>query len=48
MTAEIGNLEGHDIKEKMLRERRDWIAEQKALFAKIPANLDGFNNRFNE
>jgi hypothetical protein len=48
MTTEIGIVEGHDIKEKMLRERRDWVAEQKALFGKIPAKLDGFHNRFNE
>lgn len=32
----------------MLKERRDWIAEQKALFNKIPTNVDGFHNRFNE
>ena len=27
MTEAITSIEGHDIKEKMLKERRDWIAE---------------------
>ena len=48
MAITISAVEGFDIKEKMLKERRDWVAEQKALFNKIPPKLDGFHNRFNE
>lgn len=48
MTNVIQSIEGFDIKEKMMKERRDWVCEQKALFNKIPTNLDGFHNRFNE
>lgn len=48
MEKEIVVNEGHDIKEKMLKERRDWITEQRSLFGKIPNDLEKFNKRFEE
>lgn len=48
LTKEITAVEGYDIKDKMLKERRDWVQEQKGLFGKIPNDLDKFNTRFNE
>jgi hypothetical protein len=32
----------------MANERRQWVQEQKALFGKIPNDLEKFNARFNE
>lgn len=42
------NVEGYDIKEKMLKERRDWILEQKQLYNKIPNDLEKFHARYQE
>ena len=42
------NVEGYDIKDKMLKERRDWIQEQKAIFGKVPNDLEKFHARFAE
>lgn len=48
MKKEITAVEGYDIKDKMLKERRDWITEQRSLFGKIPNDLEKFNKRFEE
>jgi len=48
LVKEIAVVEGLDIKEKMLKERRDWITEQRSLFGKIPNDLEKFNKRFEE
>ena len=37
------HVEGYDIKDKMLKERRDWVYEQKMLFNKIPQDLEKYN-----
>jgi len=42
------DVEGYDIKDKMLKERRDWVQEQKAFFGKVPNDLDKFHARFAE
>jgi len=39
---EIKAVEGYDIKEKMLKERRDWILEQQAITGKPPADFEKF------
>jgi hypothetical protein len=45
---EIDDNEGLDIREAMLKERRDWVHEYKALHAsKPPDDLTGFYARFN-
>lgn len=45
---EIDNNEGLDIREGMLKERRDWVHEYKALHAsKPPDDLTGYYERFN-
>lgn len=45
---EIDNIEGNDIVDKMLKERRDWIQEQKAMQAgKPPADIVKFYERNN-
>lgn len=48
LQKEILTVEGYDIKDKMANERRQWVQEQKALFGKIPNDLEKFNARFNE
>lgn len=48
MKDEIADNEGDDIREQMLKERRDWIQEYKALHAsKPPEDLKGYYERFN-
>ena len=45
---EIDTIEGNDIVDKMLKERRDWIQEQKAMQAgKPPADIVKFYERNN-
>lgn len=45
---EIQENEGNDIEEAMLKERRDWIHQYKALHAnKPPDDLKDFYERFN-
>jgi len=45
---EIKENEGPDIKESMLKDRREWIQQQKALYPnKIPEDLKKFYERFN-
>ena len=45
---EIDNNEGLDIRDGMMKERRDWIQEYKALHAnKPPEDLKAFYERFN-
>mmetsp|Transcript_38011 Transcript_38011/g.27654 ORF Transcript_38011/g.27654 Transcript_38011/m.27654 type:complete len:161 (+) Transcript_38011:1013-1495(+) len=40
---EIQDIDGNDIEENMLKERRDWIQEQKARFpGNLPNNLEKF------
>ena len=47
LKLEIDENEGLDIKEAMLKERRDWIHEQKQLFNnKPPDDLKDFYLRF--
>jgi hypothetical protein len=41
-------VEGYDIKEKMLMERRKWILDQQAEFGKPPADFEKFYERMNE
>lgn len=48
LSNSIVAVEGYDIKDKMLAERRHWVQEQKALFGKIPNDLEKFNERFKE
>ena len=48
LMKDITAVEGYDIKDKMLKERRDWITEHKGLFGKIPNDLEKFNARFSE
>jgi hypothetical protein len=48
LLREIKDVEGFDIKDKMLKERRDWVQEQKSMFGKPPANMDGFHKRLDE
>jgi len=40
--------EGPDMKEKMLRERREWVIDQRSIGKPIPTNMDGFHKRFEE
>ena len=48
MKNEIDENEGLDIQEQMLKERRDWTQEYKALHAnKPPTDLKDFYERFN-
>ena len=48
LKEEIQDNEGVDIQEQMLKERRDWIQEYKALHAnKPPEDLKDFYERFN-
>lgn len=48
LKEEIDNNEGLDIRDKMLKERRDWIQDYKGLHAsKPPDDLKGFYERFN-
>jgi hypothetical protein len=44
----IKDEEGGDMKEKMLRERREWVIEQRAMGKPIPSNMDGFHKRYEE
>jgi len=44
----IAKVEGADIKDKMMKERRDWVTEQRSMFGKIPNDLEKFNKRFEE
>jgi hypothetical protein len=48
LLKEIKEVEGPDIKDKMLKERRDWIQEQKSMFGKPPENMEAFHKRYNE
>jgi len=48
LLREIMHVEGYDIKDVMLKERRDWVYEQKSLFGKIPADLEKFNEEQNK
>lgn len=43
LLKEIMYVEGYDIKDRMLKERREWVQEQKIIFGKVPADLDKFN-----
>lgn len=46
---EIYNMEEDEIREKMLKERRDWIQTQKALKGgKPPDDVKGFYDRVKE
>lgn len=48
LKAEIDENEGLDIQEQMLKERRDWIQEYKAMNAnKPPSDLKDFYERLN-
>ena len=48
LKEEIEENEGTDLKDQMLKERRDWIQEYKALHAnKPPEDLKKFYERFN-
>lgn len=48
LKEEIQDNEGVDIQDQMLKERRDWIQEYKALHAnKPPEDLKAFYERFN-
>jgi hypothetical protein len=42
------HVEGYDIKDKMLKERRDWVYDQKMLFGKIPQDLEKYNEEQNQ
>jgi len=42
------HVEGYDIKDVMLKERRDWVYDQKMLFGKIPQDLEKFNEEQNK
>ena len=44
---EIDENEGTDIRENMLKERREWVNEQKKLTYKLPEDCKGFYQRFN-
>lgn len=44
---EINENEGTDIMEQMLKERREWVNEQKAMTYKLPEDCKGFYERFN-
>ena len=45
---EIRDNEGPDIQEQMLKERREWVQEQRAMAGgKPPEDLKEFYNRFN-
>jgi hypothetical protein len=41
------HVEGYDIKDKMLKERRDWVYDQKMKFGKIPQDLEKFDEEQN-
>ena len=48
LKEEIDNNEGLDIREAMLKDRRDWVHEYKSLHgSKPPDDLVGFYERFN-
>ena len=48
LKEEIEENEGEDIKESMLKERRDWIQEYKANHAnKPPEDIKGYYERLN-
>ena len=44
---EIDENQGVDIREQMLKERREWVNEQKKLTYKLPEDCKGFYERFN-
>ena len=45
---EIEENEGTDIMEQMLKDRREWINEQKAVnLGKVPDEIKPFYERFN-
>jgi len=44
---EIQNVEGDDIVETMLKERRDWVQKFRSDFGKVPDGLDKFYERQN-
>jgi len=45
---EVENNQGTDIMEQMLKERRGWVNEQRALnMGKPPTDIKEFYNRFN-
>lgn len=45
---EITDIDGQDIEDQMLKERRDWIQEYRALHGgKPPTDIDKFYQRLN-
>lgn len=44
---EIHAIEKDDIKDTMMKERRDWVAEFRSDFNKVPDNLDKYYERHN-
>ena len=47
LKEEIEKIEGEDITETMLKERRDWVQRFRAEFGKVPDNLDKYYERHN-
>ena len=46
LTTEIMDVEGYDVCDMKLQERRQWITKQKVEFGKIPTDLDKFYEQF--
>lgn len=46
LKEEIDANEGTDIREQMLKERREWVNEQNKLTYKLPEDCKGFYDRF--
>lgn len=45
MVGEINEIEGSDIVDSMLKQRRDWVQWYRSTFGKPPDNLDKFYTR---
>jgi len=42
LQEEIKDIEGSDIQDSMLKERRDWVLDYRSKFNKVPDNLEKF------
>ena len=42
LQEEIKEIEGSDIQDSMLKQRRDWVQEYRSNFGKVPDNLEKF------
>ena len=45
LATEINEIEGSDIVDSMLKQRRDWVQWYRSTFNKPPDNLDKFYTR---